>query len=92
MMNRGSEWRRWEPHTPGTVLNNQFGAVDPWAAYLTALEQVTPMIEAIGVTDYYVSDNYEEVLRHRTAGRLPDVQLLFPNIEVRLDVAARSGS
>jgi hypothetical protein len=93
MMNRGSEWRRWEPHihTPGTVLNNQFGAVDPWAAYLAALEQVTPKIEAIGVTDYYVTDNYEEVLRHRAAGRLPDVQLIFPNIEVRLDVAARSG-
>jgi len=74
MMNRGSEWRRWEPHihTPGTVLNNQFGAVDPWPAYLAALEQVTPKIEAIGVTDYYVTDNYEEVLRHRAAGSLPD--------------------
>jgi hypothetical protein len=46
MMNRGWEWRRWEPHihTPGTVLNNQFGAVDPWAAYLAALEQVTPKL------------------------------------------------
>jgi ABC-type hemin transport system ATPase subunit len=93
MMNRGSEWRRWEPHihTPGTVLNNQFGAVDPWAAYLAALEQVTPKIEAIGVTDYYVTDNYEEVLRQRAAGHLPDVELIFPNIEVRLDVTARSG-
>ena len=93
MINRGSEWRRWEPHihTPGTALNNQFGAVDPWPAYLSALEQRTPKIEAIGVTDYYVTDNYEEVLRHRAAGRLSNVQLIFPNIEVRLDVAARSG-
>jgi len=93
MINRGSEWRRWEPHihTPGTVLNNQFGAGDPWVNYLARLEQLTPKIEAIAVTDYYITDNYEEVLRQHSAGRLPEVQLIFPNVEVRLDVAARSG-
>lgn len=93
MLNRGSEWRRWEPHihAPGTVLNNQFAGGDAWANYLTALENATPKIEAIGVTDYYVTDTYEEVLRQRTPGRLPNVQLIFPNVEVRLDVAARSG-
>jgi hypothetical protein len=55
------------------------------------LENSTPKIEAIGVTDYYVPDTYEEVLRLRSTGRLPEVQLIFPNIEVRLDVAARNG-
>ncbi len=34
---------------------------------------------------------YEELVKHKDAGRLPDVKLLFPNIEVRLDVAAKSG-
>jgi len=93
MINRGSEWHRWEPHihAPGTLLNNQFGAVDPWAAYLTSLEGLTPKIEAIAVTDYYVTDTYEEFLKHKAAGRLPGVKLLFPNIELRLDVAAKSG-
>ena len=93
MVSRGSEWRRWEPHihAPGTVLNNQFGGGDAWTNYLTALETATPKIEAIAVTDYYVTDTYEEVLRQRIPGRLPDVQLIFPNIELRLDVAARSG-
>ncbi|TYR36431.1 AAA family ATPase [Mesorhizobium microcysteis] len=93
MINRGSEWHRWEPHihAPGTVLNNQFGATDPWGAYLTTLEGLTPKIEAIAVTDYYVTDTYEEFLKHKAAGRLPGVQLLFPNIELRLDVAAKSG-
>ena len=44
MISRGSEWHRWEPHihAPGTVLNNQFGAVDPWQAYLSTLEGLTP--------------------------------------------------
>ena len=93
MINRGSEWHRWEPHihAPGTVLNDQFGSGDPWASYLTVLEELTPKIEVIGVTDYYITDTYEEVLRRRAEGRLPDVHLIFANIEVRLDVAAKSG-
>ncbi|BCH57359.1 TrlF family AAA-like ATPase [Agrobacterium vitis] len=93
MISRGSEWHRWEPHihAPGTVLNNQFGAADPWGAYLTSLEGLTPKIEAIAVTDYYVTDTYEQFLTHKAAGRLPDVKLLFPNIELRLDVAAKTG-
>jgi AAA domain, putative AbiEii toxin, Type IV TA system len=93
MLNRGSEWRRWEPHihAPGTLLNDQFGGGNPWGTYLTALETITPKIEAVGVTDYYVTDTYEEVVRQKDTGRLPDMKLIFPNIEVRLDVAARSG-
>jgi len=93
MLNRGSEWRRWEPHihAPGTVLNNQFGSGNPWGSYLATLEALTPKIEAVGVTDYYVTDTYEEVIRQKNAGRLPDVKLIFPNIEVRLDVAAKTG-
>jgi hypothetical protein len=93
MMNRGSEWRRWEPHihAPGTVVNNQFGGPNAWHDYLTALEQATPLIEAIAVTDYYVTDTYEEVLRHKAAGRLPAAKLIFPNVELRLDVATAKG-
>ncbi|NCA72025.1 MAG: ATP-binding protein [Sphingobacteriia bacterium] len=93
MISRGSEWHRWEPHihAPGTILNNQFGGADPWEAYLTTLEGLMPQIEAIAVTDYYVTDAYEEFHKHKAAGRLPGVMLLFPNIELRLDVAAKSG-
>lgn len=93
MISRGSEWHRWEPHihAPGTILNNQFATADPWGPYLTTLEGLTPKIEAIAVTDYYITDTYEEFLKHKAAGRLPGVMLLFPNIELRLDVAAKSG-
>lgn len=93
MINRGSQWHRWEPHihAPGTILNNQFGAADPWGAYLSTLEGLTPTIEAIAITDYYVTETYQEFLKQKAAGRLPDVKLLFPNIELRLDVAAKSG-
>src|SRR5437899_12785678 len=33
---------------------NQFSGPPAWHDYLTALEQATPVIEAIAVTDYYV--------------------------------------
>jgi hypothetical protein len=93
MIGRGSEWRRWEPHihAPGTVLNNQFGGGPAWETYLNTLEAATPRIEALAVTDYYVTETYEEVLKHKAAGRLPNVQLIFPNVELRLDVAAKTG-
>lgn len=93
MLNRGSEWRRWEPHihAPGTAMNNQFSGPTAWDDYLAALETATPAIEAIAVTDYYVTDTYEEVLRHKALGRLPKAALVFPNVELRLDVATAKG-
>lgn len=93
MLNRGSEWRRWEPHihAPGTVMNNQFSGPTAWTDYLTALESAAPVIEAIAVTDHYVTDTYEEVLRHKAAGRLPATKLIFPNVELRLNVATARG-
>lgn len=72
-------------------MNNQFSGPTAWEDYLTALERAAPTIEAIAVTDYYVTDTYEEVLRHRSAGRLPQTKLVFPNVELRLDVATAKG-
>ncbi|MCR6630140.1 MAG: hypothetical protein NVV74_08875 [Magnetospirillum sp.] len=93
ILSRGAEWRRWEPHihAPGTVMNNQFSGPNAWGDYLTALEQSTPIIEAIAVTDYYVTDTYQEILQHKAEGRLPAVKLIFPNVELRLDVATAKG-
>ncbi|MPM46753.1 hypothetical protein SDC9_93459 [bioreactor metagenome] len=92
MITRGSEWHRWEPHihAPGTVLNDQFKPED-WSAYLEALNQAAPPIGAVAITDYYTTALYEEVCQYKKAGRLPDISLIIPNIEVRLDVAAKSG-
>jgi hypothetical protein len=93
MLSRGSEWRRWEPHihAPGTVMNNQYQGSTAWDDYLSALEAATPTIQAIAVTDYYVLDTYQELLKRKAAGRLPDAKLVFPNVELRLDVATTKG-
>ena len=93
MLNRGSVWRRWEPHihAPGTVMNDQFTGPSAWDDYIFALEAASPTIEALAVTDYYVTETYERVLEFKNAGRLPDAGLIFPNVEVRLDVATSKG-
>ena len=83
---RGSIWRRWDPHlhAPGTLLNDQFGG--GWETYLSRIEKSDPKIEALGVTDYFCIDTYKEVRKQKASGRLPQVQLLFPNVELRIDI------
>ncbi len=52
-------------------MNDQFKGAGAWNDYLLALEQATPAVEAIAVTDYYVTDTYQEVVNHRTAADFP---------------------
>lgn len=83
----GSEWRRWDPHlhAPGTLLNDQFAG--NWDGYLTALETAEPPVQVLGITDYFSIGSYRQVREYRAAGRLSNVKLIFPNVEMRLDVA-----
>lgn len=90
----GARWRRWEPHihSPGTALNNDFGATT-LDQYLDAVEAAVPTVESLGVTDYLLTRKYEEVRAAKDViGRLPNVALVFCNIEVRLTIETRSGN
>jgi hypothetical protein len=82
----GSRWRRWNPHihAPGTLLNDQFEG--DWEKYLKAIENATPSVEVLGVTDYLGIECYKAVKAHSQNGRLSNVQLLFPNVEFRLTI------
>ena len=90
---RGSEWHRWEPHihAPGTVLEDQFPR-SGWEEYLSALESASPTLRAIGVTDYCVTASYERVKAEKDTGRLQRCDLLFPNIELRLNTGTMKGN
>lgn len=95
MLDSGSRWLRWEPHVhaPGTVLNDQFKGSDSWEEYLAKIEGATPTIRALGVTDYYLLDTYERVRRAKNEeGRLASVDLIFPNIELRLGFGTVKGN
>ncbi len=82
----GSHWRRWNPHlhAPGTLLNDQFAG--DWEGYLKAIETATPRVEVLGVTDYFSIGCYKAVRAKHQSGRLPNVKLLFPNVEMRLNL------
>src|SRR5260370_28126968 len=92
-LNSGSRWHRWEPHAHahGTLLNDQFKGPDPWERYLHTLETATPSIHALGVTYYYDKEVYERVCEAKRQGRLPNCDLIFPNIEMRLAVGTIKG-
>lgn len=95
MSNSGSRWLRWEPHihAPGTVLNDQFKGTHTREDYLARIEAATPQIRALGVTDYYLLDTYEEIraAKYRD-NRLPGVDLIFPNVELRLAFGTVKGN
>ncbi len=90
----GSIWHRWDPHIhmPGTLKNDLFKGENVVEDYIKCLNEASPAIRAVGITDYYVLDSYETLLAIKNDGKLPNVELLFPNIELRFSVNARRGS
>ena len=90
---QGSTWLRWDPHihTPGTALNNQYGGTTV-EDFCSKIEQSSPKISCLGVTDYLSIKAYSKIVEQKAIGRLPDVDLIFPNVEFRLAVGTVQGS
>lgn len=99
MINRGSEWRRWELHlhTPGTKKADEYrgrNEQEKWDNFYSTIstyvgDGTNPLksICAIAVTDYLSIDNY---LKIRRDNRLPDcVKFVFPNVELRITPLAK---
>lgn len=89
---RGSEWRRWDPHLhgPGTLLADRFARGEDgkpdWEAFVEKIETTNPPVSALGITDYFCIRTYKRALALKKEGRLGGVELLFPNVELRLDI------
>src|SRR5688500_9534029 len=94
IVRRGSEWHRWEPHihAPGTVLADKYTEPDAWELYLRALEDASPTLRAIGVTDYCSIETYKRVKSAKAQGRLKACDVLFPNVELRLNLGTKRGN
>ncbi|MBI5707270.1 MAG: hypothetical protein HZC36_09815 [Armatimonadetes bacterium] len=45
----------------------------------------------MGVTDYLSIELYEELVKKKQEGKLPEVDMLFPNVEARLDIGTVKG-
>lgn len=85
----GSTWKKWDlhVHTPSSVVHNYPGTEDEaWEAFLLDLETLPADFKAIGINDYIFIDGYERVRKAKMEqGRLTNIDLILPVIELRLD-------
>ena len=86
----GSEWRRWDPHihAPGTLLNDEFHG--DWDGFLQEIQE-EPTAEVLGITDYFCIETYREAKKRRQAGAFETAKMIFPNVEMRLDIQTNQG-
>jgi len=90
MMNdpRGSLWRKWDlhVHTPNSIVNEYGGNTEEvWERFLKDLENLPSQFKVIGINDYIFIDGYRRVLKEKSNGRLDNIDLILPVIELRLD-------
>lgn len=83
---KGSEWRKWDlhVHTPDSLING-YGGASAWDKFITALSQLPPDFKVLGINDYIFLEGYKKVCAAKAAGKLPNIELVLPVIELRLD-------
>ncbi|MFD2706777.1 TrlF family AAA-like ATPase [Salibacterium lacus] len=83
---QGSTWNRWDLHihSPYSILHNEFN--NDWDSYIDRLNDLED-IKAVGITDYYSIDGYKEVKKYKEDGFLNNIELILPNIELRLNIS-----
>ena len=89
----GSNWHRWDlhVHTPDSLVHN-FPGPDPWALFFDGLRALPPDIKVIGINDYLFISGYKRALAEKQKGNLPNIELLLPVVELRLDTFCGSES
>jgi len=92
---RGSEWSKWDlhVHTPCSIVQ-EYGGDQPevWEKFIADLEGLPTEFKVIGINDYIFLDGYRKVLKFREQGRLKNIDLILPVIELRLDRFASLGA
>jgi hypothetical protein len=88
MRPRGSEWTRWDlhVHTPASLIQHYgSGGGDPWEAFIADVEDLPREFGVIGINDYLFLDGYKRVRQEHRDGRMQNVALFLPIIELRLN-------
>jgi ABC-type lipoprotein export system ATPase subunit len=84
----GALWNKWDlhVHTPESFHTNYSGSKDEqWKRFLQELESLPPEFKAVGINDYIFIDGYRRIVAERMRGRLKNLDLVLPVIELRLD-------
>jgi len=86
---RGSLWSRWDlhVHTPASIVHRYPGTeAEAWEKFLSDIEGLPTAYRVLGINDYLFLDGYERVLKERQNGRLTNIDLVLPVVELRLNV------
>ena len=89
---RGSEWRRWDLHVHSPESSFLRDSQPDWGDFIDALEKAPEEVKAIAITDYGTIDGYKEVKKHKENGRLKNIDLILPNVELRIAALQASAS
>lgn len=86
MGENGNVWKKWDlhMHTPGTMHNDNYKG--DWDSFLERVN--SSGLSVIGATDYYSIEGYDKIKEYREQGKLDNIELVLPNVELRLDQKA----
>ncbi|PQP80854.1 DNA repair protein [Paenibacillus sp. PCH8] len=86
---KGSMWTKWDlhVHTPYSIIHHFNGTTEDetWENYIRDLENLPSEIKVLGINDYIFIDGYRRVKQYKDNGRLSNIDLLLPVVELRLD-------
>jgi hypothetical protein len=85
---KGSNWRKGDlhVHTPASFVQHYgTNSQETWEKFISDLEQLPEEFKVIGINDYIFIDGYRRVLEYKQAGRLQNIDLILPVIELRVD-------
>nr|WP_144054836.1 AAA family ATPase [Rhodopirellula europaea] len=78
-------------HTPASLVQG-YGGKDGWEQWLKDIEGLPQEVSVIGINDYIFLDGYRRVLEERKRGRLANIDMVLPVVELRLDKFGGSDS
>ena len=91
---KGSLWRKWDlhVHTPKSIIQNYGGDTpEAWEKFIKDLENLPSEYKALGINDYIFIKGYKKVLDYKNSGRLANIDLILPVVELRIDKFASIG-
>jgi len=93
--NLGSTWGKWDlhVHSPCSLHQNYGGDnEEAWEKFITDLEMLPREFKVIGINDYFFVEGYKKILKKKKEGRLSNILLFLPVIELRLKIFGGSES
>jgi exonuclease SbcC len=83
-----STWSKWDlhVHTPFSIVHEYKSDKNEniWEKYIKEIEKLK-YIKVLGINDYWFIDGYKKVLEYKKNGKLKNINLILPVIELRLE-------